>query len=294
MRETISAQPSKGPRFLYSNPLGKSIRPLLTARWVSRLAGKFSDSRLSKLRIKKFIKKHNIDMGDYLPENYQSFNAFFTRRIRPELRPFDLDPTAFCSPCDGAVTVFPVTREGTFHVKGFDYTVETLLQNAELAEKYLGGLCIVLRLTVNDYHRYHFSDGGTRGERKFIKGKLHTVQPAALEKKKVFAENCREWTVLHTENFGDIVQVEVGAMFVGRIVNEEKPSFKRGEEKGRFEFGGSTVILFVQEGRVEIEEEFFLNTAAGKETCVKCGEKIGTKMNSQEKVQEYPSFDGKF
>ncbi len=278
MRETILAQPSKGgPRFLYSNPFGKLVRPLLTARWVSRLAGIFLDSPLSKPRIKAFIKKHGIAMGDYLPEDYRSFNAFFTRRIRPELRPFDFHPAALCSPCDGAVTVFPVTGEGTFCVKGFDYTVETLLRDPALAEKYLGGLCIVFRLTVNDYHRYHFFDGGTGGERKFIRGKLHTVQPAALEKKKVFAENCREYTVLHTENFGDVTQVEVGAMFVGRIVNEEKQSFCRGEEKGCFEFGGSTVILLFEKDRAVLDAEFFSNTAAGKETCVKCGEKIGEK-----------------
>ena len=278
MRKALPQPPAQGSlKFLYNSRFGRPFLRLLSARWVSRLAGKFFDSRLSKPGIKRFIKRHNIGMGDFLPEKYHSFNAFFTRRVRPELRPFDFDPEAFCSPCDARVSVYPVTEEGTFRVKGFDYTAETLLQNAELAEKYLGGLCIVLRLTVTDYHRYHFLDGGTKGESKYIKGKLYTVQPVALEKRRVFTENCREWTVLHTENFGDIVQVEVGATFVGRIVNEEKPSFKRGEEKGRFEFGGSTVILLVQKGRAEIEEEFFSNTAAGMETCVRCGERIGTR-----------------
>ncbi len=279
MRPTLVRPPVQGGvKFLYCNPFGRLLRPLVTARWVSRLAGFFLDSKLSRPRIKKFIKAHGIRMEDYLPETYKSFNAFFTRRIRPELRPFAPSPEALCSPCDGAVTVFPVTEGGTFNVKGFDYTVETLLRNKALARKYLGGLCIVLRLTVNDYHRYHFFDDGRRGESAFLKGKLHTVQPAALEKKRVFAENCREYTVLHTEHFGDVTQVEVGAMFVGRIVNEDKPAFKRGEEKGRFEFGGSTVILLLEKDRAVLDEEFFSNTAAGLETKVKCGEKIGSRF----------------
>ena len=110
----------------------------------------------------------------------------------------------------------------------------------------------------------------------FIKGRLHTVQPAALEKKRVFTENCREYTVLETEHFGAVTQVEVGAMMVGRIVNlHGEHSFKRGEEKGRFEFGGSTIIVLVEKGKVVPDAELGENTAAGKETIVKCGERIG-------------------
>ena len=276
MRPTLSEpKPQRGVPFLYRTKLGGVLLKLVSARWLSRLAGRYMDSRLSRHKIKKFIKKHDIDMGEFLSEDYRSFNAFFTRKVRPELRPFDMEPTALCSPCDGAVTVFPVTEDGKFTVKGFDYTVAALLGDEALARKYVGGTCVVLRLTVGDYHRYHFLDDGSVGGKKFIAGKLHTVQPAALEKRRVFAENCRECTVLHTQNFGEVVEVEVGAMFVGRLVNEPKETFVRGEEKGRFEFGGSTVILLFEKGKAELDGEFFENTTAGLETKVKCGERIG-------------------
>lgn len=274
MRETVDTTVIQ-PDWLYRSRLGGVFLRLIVRPFVSKIAGWFLDRRISKPLIKRFIKKHRIEMGDYLPAEYQSFNDFFTRRIRPELRPFDPSPEALCAPCDGAVTVYPVTREGKFTVKGFEYTAATLLKNEALAERYFGGLCVVIRLTVNDYHRYMFPDGGTRGEHAFIKGKLHTVRPYALERRRVFSENCREYTVLHTENFGDVTQVEVGAMFVGRIVNEEKESFSRGEEKGRFEFGGSTVILLLPANAAALDEEFFENTAQGKETKVRCGERIG-------------------
>ena len=240
--------------------------------------GRYLDGRLSKGLIKGYVKKHGIDMNEYLAEQYPSFNAFFTRRIRPELRPFDFSPEAFVSPCDGKLSVFPVEEGGKFEIKGFSYSAETLLRNVELAEKYRGGWCLVFRLTVEDYHRYFYIDGGSKGENVFIEGRLHTVQPIALEHRRVFTENCREYTVLHTENFGDVTQVEVGAMMVGRIVNNQGAgSFRRGEEKGRFEFGGSTIVLLVEREKVVLDEELIRNTLEDGETKVLCGERIGIK-----------------
>jgi len=171
-----------------------------------------------------------------------------------------------------------VDGDSAFEIKGFRYTVETLLRDAALAKKYEGGLCFVLRLSVEDYHRYFYIDGGSKGENVFIKGKLHTVQPVALEKRRVFTENCREYTVMHTDNFGDVTQVEVGAMLVGRIVNDHGAGpCNRGEEKGRFEFGGSTIVLLTERGKVKPDEELLSNTRAGDETKVKCGERLGVR-----------------
>lgn len=252
---------------------------MINRRWMSKLAGRYLDSRLSKRKIKKYVKKHGIDMSEFLQEDYKNFNEFFTRRIKPELRPFDPDPDALISPCDAKVSAYVISDDLVFNAKGFDYTVGSLLKNGELAEKYSGGLCLVFRLCVTDYHRYFFFDGGIAERNTFIKGRLHTVQPAALERRRVFTENCREYTLLKTDNFGDAVMVEVGAMMVGRIVNEVKSGrFERGQEKGRFEFGGSTVILLLEKNRAELDGEFFENTRNDRETVVKCGEKIGRKI----------------
>lgn len=283
MRETLE-QPKtpKSLKFLYYNVFGLPILRLMTARWVSKLAGAYLDSRLSRRKIKKYIKKHAIDMSDYIEEDYQSFNAFFTRRIKSERRPFARESEALVAPCDGKLTVFPIEEELRFRVKGFDYSVKTLLRNAELAKEFQGGVCLVFRLTVTDYHRYFFFDDGRASGNTFIKGRLHTVQPAALEKRRVFTENCREYTVLETEHFGKAVQVEVGAMMVGRIVNAVKSGeFRRGQEKGYFEFGGSTVILLLKSGAAELDGEFFANTQKGLETLVRCGERIGTALCSE-------------
>ncbi len=279
MREILkkeALQPAASLRFLYYNRFGGLCLKLLTRRFISKIAGWFLDSALSRPMIQRYIKKHGIDMNLYLPEKYKSFNAFFTRRIRPELRPFAEGEREFPSPCDGKVSLYPITEGREFTVKGFTYTVETLLKNEELAKEYAGGNCLVLRLCVEDYHRYFYVDSGSKEENVFIKGKLHTVQPTALERRRVFTENCREYTVMHTEHFGDIVQVEVGAMMVGRIVNNEGATqIARGGEKGRFEFGGSTIIVLLKKNAVTFDEEFFVNTERGDETIVKCGERLG-------------------
>jgi len=185
----------------------------------------------------------------------------------------------FPSPCDGKVSAYKINENSTFEVKGFKYTVETLLNNKELADKYKDGYCVVIRLSVEDYHRYFYIDDCSKSDNVFIKGKLHTVQPYALSKTKVFSENCREYTILQTKNFGDIIQVEVGAMMVGRIVNNHgEGNYSRGEEKGKFEFGGSTIVLLVEKDKVEFDEEFFTNTKNDDETYVLCGERIGYKI----------------
>lgn len=280
MRETIDKPPvPRELKFLYYNVLGAPILRLMTSRWVSKLAGRYLDGKLSRGKIKKYIKKHSIDMSQFIEEDYKSFNAFFTRRIKPELRPFDFDPSALVSPCDAKLSAYRIDENSAFDIKGFTYTTTDLLKNAELAEKFVGGLCLVFRLTVTDYHRYFFFDGGTARDNTFIKGRLHTVQPAALSKRRVFAENCREYTVLDTDNFGTAVMAEVGAMMVGRIVNDVKSGrFERGDEKGRFEFGGSTVVLLLQKDVAKLDDEFFANTALDRETVVKCGERIGERI----------------
>ena len=111
----------------------------------------------------------------------------------------------------------------------------------------------------------------------FIKGKLNTVQPITYDKN-VFHTNSREYTTLYTENFGEIIEVEVGALLVGKITNNKSiTNFNKGDEKGYFEFGGSTIILFVKKEKIVIDKDILENSKQGKETIVSCGEKIGAK-----------------
>lgn len=235
-------------------------------------------SRLSKLWIKSFIRKNGIDMERYEAVDYRSYNDFFTRRLR-EQPTLPTDPHTLFSPCDAKLSAYPITEDSRFTIKNGVYSVAELLENPTLAAEYEGGLCLIFRLAVDDYHRYCYIDSGTKEENVFIPGVLHTVQPIALEKYDFYKRNCREYTVLHTEHFGDVIQVEVGALMVGRIVNRDQSgAFVRGNEKGNFEFGGSTIVLLFKKGAVTVDSEILGNSVLGYETVVHIGEEIGSAL----------------
>lgn len=264
---------------LYDTAFGRIILKGLVSRKVSRLCGKFLDMPISRHIIPGFVKKHNINMSDYTENTYRSFNAFFCRNIRKELRPISDDPCDLIAPCDGFLSVYPISEGVVLPIKQSIYTVNSLLAGSDIAKQYQNGLCLVFRLCVDHYHHYCYFDTGSKGENVFIPGRLHTVRPIALEKVPVFIENCREYTVMDTQNFGAAVQIEVGAMLVGKIKNHElgKSSFKRGDEKGMFLYGGSTIILLLQKGRAELLENILKNSEKGLETEVHMGEVIGKK-----------------
>lgn len=264
---------------LYGTVCGRVILKALTAPAVSKVAGAFMDSRLSVPLIKRFIKSSGIDTSQYVMKKFRSYNEFFTRRVKRGMRPIDRMPSHFISPCDSKLTVYKIGKSSVFRIKGSRYRVSDLIQNDFLAKRYEGGYCMIFRLEVDDYHRYCYIDSGTKTENTFINGELHTVNPIALEHYNIYKRNCREYTVLHTENFGDVVQVEVGAMMVGRIVNRHGAAeVVRGEEKGKFEFGGSTIVLLVQEDMIRIDDDILRNSAESIETVVKYGEKVAASV----------------
>lgn len=264
---------------LYGTVSGRVILKALTAPAVSKAAGAFMDSRLSVPLIKRFIKSSGIDTSQYVMKKFRSYNEFFTRRVKRGMRPIDRMPSHFISPCDSKLTVYKIGKSSVFRIKGSRYRVSDLIQNDFLAKRYEGGYCMIFRLEVDDYHRYCYIDSGTKTENTFINGELHTVNPIALEHYNIYKRNCREYTVLHTENFGDVVQVEVGAMMVGRIVNRHGAAeVVRGEEKGKFEFGGSTIVLLVQEDMIRIDDDILRNSTENIETVVKYGEKVAASV----------------
>lgn len=261
---------------LYRTAWGRCLLKALTLPAVSIAAGAYMDSPLSKPLIKPFISKNGIDTSQYIMRDFYSYNQFFTRRIKPGMRPVDFTPGHLISPCDSKLSVYPINENSIFRIKDSHYRVRDLLNNDFLARRFEDGYCFIFRLEVDDYHRYCYIDSGTKTGNTFIKGELHTVNPIALERYNIYKRNCREYTLLHTDNFGDVAQIEVGAMLVGRICNRHGVcSFHRGEEKGRFEFGGSTVVLLFGRDSVIPDSDLLGNTANGFETVVKFGEKIG-------------------
>ncbi|MBR2131863.1 MAG: phosphatidylserine decarboxylase [Oscillospiraceae bacterium] len=262
---------------LYGSTFGRILLKPLTTPWISRLAGHLLSTRASCVLIHPFIRSNHIDMEQFEQTDYASYNEFFARKIRPELRPVDTCLHHLISPCDSKLTVLSVTNDGRFRLKQTEYTAASLLKNEQLARQYEGGYLLIFRLTVDDYHRYCYLCDGETEPPVSIPGVLHTVNPIANDYFPIYKENCREYTILHTEEFGDVLTMEVGALLVGKIINHhrKKTVVHRGEEKGYFQFGGSTVVVMLPAGAAEIDADILANSADGIETIVKYGEKIG-------------------
>ena len=276
---TIRAEDSVQDRFLqklYTSFYGRVLLKILTQPWLSKAVGAFLDKQASCFLIRLFIEKNQMDMRPYVKRPYCSFNDFFTREILPTERMTDCDPTHLVSPSDGKLSIYPLDKVSEFIIKGSVYTLGRILKNPSLAKRYEGGYACVFRLCVDDYHRYSYPTDGEKSENIRIPGILHTVNPIAVESVPVYHENTREYCLLKTERFGTLIQMEVGAMMVGRIVNYHGPRrVKKGSEKGRFEFGGSTILLLVQKDKVAFREKLLENMARGIETQVEMGEWIG-------------------
>lgn len=275
LRQTVKAEDGAALRFLYDSFLGRAVLKLLVSPGVSRLCGRFMDSRFSRGWIDGFAARNRINRSQYEQREYVSFNDFFCRKLARFS--FDERPDSLIAPCDSKLSAFSISKEREFMIKGTPYSVAELLRDQELARSYEEGICLIFRLGVDDYHRYCYMDDGTKGGNVFLPGKLHTVQPIALRRYDIYKENCREYTVMETRHFGRVTQVEVGALLVGKIMNHQQAgSFRKGEEKGMFLYGGSTIVLLLEKGRARVDEEFFKNTADSLETVVKIGERIGT------------------
>lgn len=272
----------KSLSFLYKTAVGRFLLKFITQPLISRIYGKYNDSNLSKRKISKFIREYQILTRDYEKREYHSFNDFFCRKLIDGKRKISSNSTDFISGCDSRVMVYSIDENLTFPIKGSRYTISSILQDEDLAQRYKGGLCIVFRLCVDDYHRYSFFDSGTIHSSYSVPGRLHTVSPIVYDHYQVFQENSRQVSVLDTKHFGIVTQIEVGALMVGRIVNHPIQNFKRGQEKGYFEFGGSTIVLLIEEGMVEIDPLILEYSNQGIEVKVQLGTVIGKRGKRDE------------
>jgi phosphatidylserine decarboxylase len=277
----------KGLTFLYHHPVGRVITSgLLSQRYMSALYGTHMKSPRSKSFIEPFIEQYQIDVSEIKRplDSFRSFNDFFIRELVEGARIVDPEPSHLISPADSRLMVFNMSCGPEIPVKGYWYSLLQLVKDKHLANKYADGWCFVYRLAPPDYHRFCYIDNGTQEKVKRLRGVLNSVHPIALKSKKsLLSKNYRELTILHTENFGDVVHIEVGALLVGKVIqrNRESHPFRKGEEKGWFEYGGSTVIQLFTKDSIMPDTDIINYSSQGIETLVKVGEKTGTSLQQK-------------
>ncbi len=267
---------SFGINFLYNTSFGRFILKGFVNPTISKYAGKVLSSSFSRHIIPFFIKKNNIDINEYeiAPKGFKSFNDFFIRKIKSNYR--IIEKSAIISPCDGLLTVSNINNDSVFFIKNTRYSLSQLLRDEKFAKEFIGGTALVFRLTPAHYHRYSFCVSGVINYSKQIKGILHSVRPICHEKFPVFIENSREYVVIENEFLGKIVQMEVGALLVGKITNysfDGRKKINQGIEKGYFEYGGSSIVIL---SKIKLDLSNFKNhiVCTNEEISVKLGEAL--------------------
>lgn len=265
--------------WLYDYKIGQLFtKNVFIRKPLSQAMGLYYSSRASIKKIKPFLKNFNIDMEEFVipDKGFQSFNDFFIREFKPGRRPFSHQLKDVCAPAEGRYLAFEnFSMNQTFEVKGARINVKELVRDDKLAESFNGGTCLIARLCPVDYHRFHFHDAGILKSFRIIYGKLHSVNPKALRyDPTIFMGNYREVSVFDAQNTGPTLYVEVGALGVGAIIQTAQVGHTvvRGQEKGYFEFGGSTVIMIFRKGTITLSEDILNNSHQNVETLLRLGE----------------------
>lgn len=278
-------------KFVYNSALKNVIGSILASRAFSQIYGGMQNNLLTQLKVPGFVKKFDINLDDYEQGSvkvknqalsYRNFNEFFIRKFRTGKREFIEDSATMPACAEARYFAHQNINEDTrVPVKGHYLSARDILNDDELAKEFIGGPLVVARLCPVDYHRYHYIDSGQTLKHYQIPGQYHSVNPTALKARPdIFIKNERRVSILETKNFGKIAYVEVGAMCVGRIVqtHDETKKFSRGEEKGFFLFGGSTVILLGQPATWRPSEDILENTKKGIETYIHLGDELACKL----------------
>lgn len=285
-RETGRKEIEKVPgafllRWLYNNPFGKiSVISIFKRKFVSEYYGRKMDEKSSALKIPEFVKEYDINMeeSEKSIEEFQTFNEFFYRKLKKNAR--KISEKDIISPADGKIVAFSSIDENmSFFIKGEKFNLKEFLNDKKLAEEFNEGAMAIIRLAPVDYHRYHFPVSGKLEKIIDIKGDYFSVSPIAMKKSlEIFMKNKRSITLIEGEKYNRYLFAEIGATMVGTIVNttKEKELVLKGEEKGYFKFGGSSVMIIFKKGIVNFDKDILENTKNGYETSVEMGEGIGS------------------
>lgn len=267
-------------RFLYTHPLGKKLVYFLAhIPFFSKFYGFWNRRRSSQKKIMPFVEKFHIPQSGWEQalELYPSFDAFFSRKLRKGARTLSEN---IIIPADGRYLFFEnIETSDGFLVKGKKFSLLQLLGDRELFDRYKKGSMVIARLCPSDYHRFHFPVACVPSVARCINGPLFSVNPMAVKRRiHILAENKRVLTRLQTENLGEILFLEIGATSVGSIHQSYMPgqAYDKGDEKGYFSFGGSSLILLFEENRIQFDADLIKNSRERIETLCLFGQSMGS------------------
>ena len=265
----------------YGSAWGRFLTDALWSRiFVSRFYGLALSMAWSRRCIEPFVRQNHVPMDEVeVPDGgFQSFNDFFIRRLKPGARPLPADSEALIAPADSRLKAIALNSQTVLDVKGNRLTLAHLVDGADAARPFCDGICLQFRLAPCDYHRFGYICDGMQGAIHSVPGRLYSVSPLAMAFRPfIWGQNFRQWCVIESNTLGPVLEIDVGATNVGSIVQHQPDggSCERGAEKGYFQLGGSTVLIILPPGCIELDPDIEKYSHQGIETLVRYGEKIG-------------------
>lgn len=260
--------------WLYESRLGRWFLPPLTAPFLSDILRLWDYTPFSWGKAKTLMARYQIDLDHFEPLAAKTFVHFFTRVVKPAYRP-QVGGDEVMAVADAKLLAYEITEDLKLTIKGQTYALGQLLADDALAQTFQGGTALVYRLGVEDYHRYLACETGEILTERHLSGKLHTVRELAQKRYPVFKENKRCYQVIETATVGAVVQMEIGALLVGRFYNHPASRLVRGQEKGHFGLGGSTIMVLYPQGAIQMDETIWSYSQENIETQVYQGEGVG-------------------
>lgn len=272
-------------RWTYGTLGGRiALTTMVKRAWFSHWYGWRMDRSGSAERIPAFVEEYELDPAEFkLPISaFKTFNEFFYRQLNLEARPIAPASDSVVFPADGRHLCVPdISQADGLFVKGEMFNLADLLGDAELAERYGSGSLVLSRLCPVDYHRFHFPVAGMASAARLLNGPLFSVNPIALVQNiQILAQNKRCLTRLQTEQFGEVLLLEIGATCVGGICQTyaTETHVQKGSEKGYFKFGGSSTMTIFEPGRVQFDQDLLQQSHQHRELYAKVGDQMGRSL----------------
>lgn len=259
---------------LYHPAIAPFLLPIIKSRLFSKLWTWKDYLPSSRKKIRHFIQEYQLRSEEFIKQDFDHFADFFERSYQLSSRPRCPVPEILAV-ADGKLLVYPIEPHLSIDVKGRTYSLAELFPKQEDWSLYIGGYLFLYRLAMEDNHHYLFAESGPIVDQSDYIGSLHTIRELGHRHSPVFIENQRSACKIHPAKLGPIWQMEIGALTVGRIINRPLTQARRGEEKGYFKLGGSSIIVLYPAGSLKIDPDILNWSQQGIETQVRMGERIG-------------------
>ncbi|PGH07524.1 phosphatidylserine decarboxylase [Helicocarpus griseus UAMH5409] len=255
--------------------------------------GKKEATSASRKQIRGFVDFFHINMNDFEPSDisaYGTFEDFFVRAHKPGSRPIHSphDPSNAVVVADSRVVVYETVEQSKkIWIKGLDFSMTSLVMDQQLGPQFANGSVASFRLSPQDYHRYHSPVTGKIKLFRSMPGDYYEVDPFALRSEvDILTRNARDYVVIDTTEFGDVLFVAIGASDVGTVRIHDKfqkpgNDITKGEELGHFQFGGSSIIVAFKEGRMIFDDDLLNVSRRAIATDVEVGMSLGKAIGSK-------------